>query len=84
MNTNLFRVSKVCWAVTAPDASEPQVFQTVDAAGAYLESIGVRDEEIDAALIDMAANQTTRASFGQKGSFIFSDNTKLSENVGVA
>ena len=85
MDTNLFKVSKVCWAVTSPKTSEAQTFRTIEDASAYLESIGVPDEEIDIALVDMTANDTTRANFGaMQGRFIMSDNKRLDELLGVA
>ena len=86
METNLFKVSKVCWVVTsAKDDGEPQVFENVDDAAMYLEDLGVPDEEVDAALIDMADKSTTRANFGVKNdSFIYSDNTRYHESIGIA
>ena len=85
MDTNLFRVSKVCWAVTSEVEAEVQTFTTIDDAGMYLESIGVPDEEVDMAIIDMVAKGTVRANFGvTNGHFIFSDDAKLTEPIGVA
>jgi hypothetical protein len=79
MDTNLFKVEG-CWAVTCARATEEQMFGTIEEAAGYLESIGVKDEEIDFALIDMAANNTTRANFGaMQGTFILSDNKKIDE-----
>jgi len=85
MDTNLFKVSEVCWVVTSSKTSEAQVFKTVETATEYLESIGIPDEEIDYALIDMLVNNNTRANFGvTRGGFIFSDKLRFSEFRGVA
>lgn len=85
MDTNLFKVSSVCWAVTSSHSSEPQTFTTIESASEYLESIGIPDEEIDIALIDMLEHDTKRANFGAtQGRFIFSDNKRLDELLGVA
>lgn len=85
MDTNLFRVSEVCWAVDSPKESEPMVFNTIEGAADYLEVIGIPDEQIDIALIDMVANGTCRANFGAtKGHFMFSDHSKMNELLGVA
>ena len=85
MDTNLYRVSKVCWAVTSAKTMEAETFTTIEEASAYLESVGVRDEEIDFALADMLAKGNTRANFGVlEGRFIFSDTKRLDELFGVA
>jgi hypothetical protein len=84
MDTNLFKVSKVCWAVTSSKDPEPVAFPTIEAASDYLMGIGVPDEEIDIALVDMIASGHSRANFGAtKGQFIFSDKLRLNE-LGVA
>jgi hypothetical protein len=84
MDTNLYKVSKVCWAVTSARTAEPMVFQTVEQAANYLESIGVEDESIDLALVDMEAKGNVRANFGMHGTFIFSDGARLNGALGVA
>jgi 3-polyprenyl-4-hydroxybenzoate decarboxylase len=85
MDTNLFKVSNVCWAVTSTHSPEAQTFVTVEGACDYLESIKVPDEQIDRALIDMLAQGNTRANFGAiNGEFIFSDNKRLNELLDVA
>ena len=85
MDTNLFKVSPVCWAVMSDKDSEVQTFKSVDDAAMYLESVGIPDEEVDHALIDMIANGTVRANFGvMSGKFMFSDNKRLEEKFGVA
>ena len=85
MDTNLFKVSAVCWVVISAKNAEEQVFKSVDEAAMCLESVGVPDEEVDAALIDMTTMGTTRANFGAlNGKFIFSDNQRYNELLGVA
>ena len=84
METNLYKVSKVCWAVVSDKDEEPLVFPTVDAAAEHLLSIGVEDDHIDLALVDMLAKGTTRANFGINGTFMFSDNTRLNTQFGTA
>ena len=85
MDTNLFKVSEVCWAVTSIKTTEAQVFASIDDAAMYLESLGVPDDEVDAALIDMAAKRTTRANFGAVNhQFIYSDTLRFNELLGVA
>jgi hypothetical protein len=83
MDTNLYKVSKVCWAVTS-DNRDTQVFKNIEDASVFLENMGVKDEEIDLALVDMLANESTRANFGVEGKFIFSDKARLNELLGVA
>ena len=84
MDTNLYKVSKVCWAVTSMGV-EARNFKTIEEAATYLEGIGVPDEEIDLALVDMTANGTTRANFGAlKGRFIMSDNERFDGVLGSA
>jgi hypothetical protein len=84
METNLYKVSKICWAVVSSKDEETQVFPTIDAATEHLLKIGVDDDNIDIALVDMLAKGTTRANFGVNGTFMFSDNTRLNENIGTA
>lgn len=84
MDTNLFKVSGVCWVVTSIKYEEPQVFTSVDAAAMHLESIGIPDDEVDAAIIDMTAKGTSRANFGANHSFIYSDDTRFNQVFGVA
>jgi hypothetical protein len=85
MDPNLFRVSEVCWAVVSSKESEPMVFNTIEGAADYLEVIGIPDQQIDNALVDMAANGTCRANFGAtKGHFMFSDHLRMNELLGVA
>jgi hypothetical protein len=84
MDTNFYKVSKVCWAVTSEHTAEPMVFACVDDATNYLETVGVKDEEIDFALIDMTAKGNTRANFGVHGCFTYSDGAQLNGAFGVA
>jgi hypothetical protein len=85
VDTNLYKMSKVMWAVTSAKTDEPQVFENVDRAADYLESIGVKDEQIDLALIDMIVKGNCRANFGAlHGNFIFSDTARLNDPMGAA
>lgn len=86
MDTSLFKVSKVCWIVASLYSEEAQVFTTIEEAADYLENIArVPDNEIDAALISMAAGGTCRAAFHDlSGKFIFSDTLRWGDLIGVA
>jgi hypothetical protein len=84
MDTNLFKVSKICWVVTSRLSKEPEVFNTIESAADHLEGLGVPDEEIDYALIDMASRGTAHAVFSvTNGAFTQSDNTGF-EKLGIA
>jgi len=85
MGINLYKVSKVNWAVQSEHNEELQNFPTIEKAAEYLETLGVPSDEIDFALIDMMGNDNTRAQFGVlEGRFIFSDKAKPDELLGVA
>lgn len=84
METNLYKVSKVCWVVVSLKDEEPHAFPTVDAAADYLLAVGVDDDHIDLALVDMSIKGTTRANFGVNGTFMFSDDSRLNGRVGTA
>ena len=85
MSTDLYKVSKVLWAVKSHKDEEVLGFSTIEGAAEYLEEIGIPDDEIDLAIIDMAANGHSRAQFGVlEGRFMFSDNARLDELLGVA
>jgi hypothetical protein len=84
VEVNLYKISSVGWAVTSVKEDDPQVFPTVEGAADYLLSIGVEDEHIDMALVDMTVRGTTRANFGANGTFIFSDNVGLYGKFGTA
>jgi hypothetical protein len=85
MSINLYRVSKVNWAIVSHKEEGAQCFTNIENASEYLESIGVPSDEIDLALMDMMAKGNTRAQFGVlEGRFLFSDNARLDELLGVA
>lgn len=84
MDTNLYKVSKVCWAVTSPIDEYPQVFKNPDDAAEYLLAIGIQDSHIDLALVDMLIRGSTRANFGVDGTFIFSDEANVNGKLGTA
>lgn len=72
MNTSLYKISQASWIVTSDVNKEPAKFTDVDKACDYLIELGVGDDEIDRALVDMAAKGTKRANFNDHG-FAFSD-----------
>ena len=73
MDTNLYKISSSSWIVTSDTQEQPARFIDVDKACDHLMTLGVLDEQIDLALIDMVARGTTRANFGGSGTFSFSD-----------
>lgn len=79
---DLYRVSNVSWVVKSP--SRVETFRDVESAAEMLETLGVHDEAIDRALIELAGNGHSRANFGVNGTFIFSDDSRLDELVGTA
>jgi hypothetical protein len=82
MSTNLYKVSPSSWAVKGKK-DKLVAFDTIEEAATHLESIGVPDEEIDLALVEMAARNHSRAEFGAlEGRFIFSDVEKVDELFG--
>jgi len=84
MSTNLYKVSSTRWAVKQ-HKEKPVGFPNIEDASSFLESIGVPDEEIDLALIEMIAQGHTRAQFGSlEGRFIFSDKENVNELFGTS
>jgi hypothetical protein len=81
MEANLYKI-RSGWAVKANN--DVEAYSTIEQASDALLSLGVQDEAIDIALIEMYGNGHTRANFGIKGGFIFSDEAKLDELLGVA
>jgi hypothetical protein len=77
VNTNLYRVSSKDWIVTCDAHKEPARFADVDRACDHLMTVGVIDEQIDLALIDMVAKGTNRATFSASGVFAFTDDSRL-------
>ena len=84
MSGDLYKISAVSWAVKLDDSKEIEAFSSIEAAAAFLEKAGVKDEEIDFALIEMAAHDHVRANFGVHGNFIFTDNERPNELLGIA
>lgn len=85
MSTDLYRVSKNCWAVKSSALEEMAAFPTIEEAADCLEAVGVPSDEIDIAIMEMAGHGHTHAQFGVlEGRFIFSDAEKLDEHFGVA
>lgn len=85
MSTDLYRVSKACWAIKSSSVEEMAAFSTIEEAADFLESIGIPADEVDLAIMEMAGQGHTHAQFGVlEGRFIFSDNESLNEQVGLA
>ena len=82
VSMDLYKISKSSWAVKNND--DVQGFSDIESASSYLESMGVVSDEIDVALINMSANNHSRAQFGVNGTFMFSDDEKLRESIGTA
>ena len=84
----LFKVSRVHWAVKIYQDEDARSFSAIEPAADYLEDVGVPGDEIDDALMDMAANNHTHASFEMTPSGIIklknTDNIKLDELLGSA
>lgn len=81
MEANLYRI-RAGWAIKA--GNETVTYDTIEQAADVLVSIGVVDDEIDVALVEMMGHGHTRANFGVNGTFVFSDEGKLDELLGVA
>jgi len=81
MEVNLYKTPRG-WAVKA--GNEIEAYGTVEQACDSLLALGVKDESIDEALVEMYGNHHTHANFGVNGGFIFSDEAKLDELLGVA
>jgi hypothetical protein len=81
MEVNLYKTIRG-WAVKA--GSEVESYGTIEQAADALLGIGIKDDAIDSAIIEMYANKHTRANFGINGGFIFSDEAQLDELLGVA
>ena len=67
MNTDLYRLSWVSWAVRSQEDDEPCAFASIESAADYLERLGVPSDEIDIALAEMAFRGHTRSQFGTNG-----------------
>lgn len=81
---DLYKMPANAWAVRDQEG-EVQKFVSIERAATFLESVGVMDEEIDYAIIDMEANANSHAQFGLiEGRFIFSDKEKLNSLMGLA
>jgi hypothetical protein len=70
---NLYKIASHHWLVHVDTQPEPASFIDVDKACDHLMDLGVLDEQIDLALIDMVAKGTKRANFNTQGMFEFSD-----------
>jgi hypothetical protein len=83
MSINLYKISNISWVVRVED-SDYEAFTNVDDAANFLEALGISEDEVDAALIDLATNNHSRANFGVNKSFIVSDNERFDELFGLA
>jgi len=81
MEVNLYKI-RSGWAVKA--GKEVEAYPTIEEAADALLHVGVKDDAIDVALIELYGNGHTRANFGVNGGFIFTDGSQLNELLGVA
>ena len=83
MSISLYKF-RSAWIVKQDDKTFEN-FTTIEDASDFLEGIGVPDEEIDTALIELDANKHTHAVFGLTNkTFVFSNEDKFNELFGVA
>lgn len=71
---NLYKV-RSGWAVVSQEDWE--TYPTIELAADVLMSMGVKDDQIDVALIEMYGNAHSRANFGVNGTLIMTDEAKL-------
>jgi len=76
MGIDLYKMSMDKWVVDH-HSDMPHLFENADKASDYLMVLGVQDEHIDYALVEMAVKGTTRANFGINGTFTFSDGATI-------
>lgn len=69
---DLIKFNKM-WLVKLEKVDDYELFDSIEEASDYLIDLGVKDDEIDFALIDMTGQEHNRAQFGMNGYFIFSD-----------
>jgi hypothetical protein len=75
---DLYKLENNVWAVKTLRTGV-SVFPSIEEAADFMLSLGVYDDEIDSALIDIVTLNHTRAQFGINGSFIFSDDKRAFE-----
>jgi hypothetical protein len=88
LDINLYKRQR-SWIVSRGTGTSPEyveAFASIEDASAQLEKLGVPDEEIDAALIEMAANEHCHVLFGdeEKYKFVMSDEESPNEIMGTA
>lgn len=77
---DLYKLPDGTYKVSSFKLRTPHVLPTVEGACEVLEMLGVPDQEIDYALIDMAQKDSNHAQFGVlHGAFIFSERVELSK-----
>ena len=50
-------------------------FTVIEDACVHLERNGIKDDDIDMALIEMSINNNNKAHFNTEGNFLYTDNT---------
>jgi len=75
---DLYKMENNVWAVKTLRTGT-SVFPSIEEASDFMLHMGVEDDEIDSALIDMITLSHTRAQFGINGFFIFSDEKRAFE-----
>jgi hypothetical protein len=80
MELNLYRTSRFTWAVKVSNELIP--YKSIEAAAEAMVSAGVKEDAIDAALIEMEFKGHTRANFGMNGNFIYTDGDRAHEAQG--
>jgi hypothetical protein len=81
MEINLYRI-RSGWAIKA--GKETEAFPSIESACEALSYLGIDDDSIDVALIEIYAKLHSRANFGINGRFVFTDGAQLDELFGVA
>ncbi len=69
------------WAIKA---GECETYPTIELAADVLMTLGIKDEAIDDALIEMYGNAHSRATFSATGALVSTDEAKLDVPIGSA
>jgi hypothetical protein len=75
---DLYRMQNNVWAVKTLRTGV-SVFPSIEEASEFMLNLGIYDDEIDVALIDIVTMNHTRARFGISGVFISSDDKRAFE-----
>jgi hypothetical protein len=77
---DLYKLPDGTYKVASFKLKTPHVLPSVEGACEVLEMLGVPDQEIDYALIDMAQKDSNHAQFGVlHGAFIFSEKVEMNK-----